>query len=215
MEVMPYRLGLNNKQLVIEVAGDELWGLDKVNMLTRPPQIRFIKIAGEVKTTVKQATNWNPIPQELGIVRHKAVLARIVDTMRREDTIRLINHFASKEEAGQISNGILSDDHGRAFLTDPTLGWGWRLERRDTVWIVIRYHTKRVNVLTEPTLHFSRYGSLCVPVHEFVLSVAKDFGSFVDPYSMKDYYRGSGKYKTLAGKCVYIPWIKKEETLNV
>jgi hypothetical protein len=211
MNPVPYRLGLHYKHLVVEVAGDELWGLDKVNLLVKPPQIRFLRVKPDMKAKVFGETSWDPIPPTLGIVRHKAVLARIIDSMTPEETVRLINHYASQQEAGPIVNGILSDDHGRAFLTQKDLDWGWRLERQENTWTVQRYHSKRVSPVTESILRFSRYGSLCIPVHELVTSIAKDFGTFVDPYSLKDLYlRDKKGRKYMHGKCVTIPWVKEE-----
>jgi hypothetical protein len=211
MNVVPYRLGLRAKKLVVEIAGDELWRLDKINMLTSPPQIRFIKIADD-KERLSSKTSWDTFPDSLGIVRHKAVLARIVDRMTVPEVVKLINFFASQQEAGPINNGILSDDHGRAYLTAPGLGWGWRLERQERNWTIIRYLSKRVHPVTESVLCFSRFASICIPVHEFVSSIRNDFGAFVDPYSVKELMNGKKGYS--AGHYIDIPWTK-QEVVNV
>jgi hypothetical protein len=214
MDTVPYRLGLYGKHLTVEIAGDELWRLDKINMLTSPPQIRFIKTASIDKDEVRTQSNWNPFPDSLGIVRHKAVLARIVDRMTVPEVVKLINFFASQQEAGPINNGILSDDHGRAYLTAPDLGWGWRLERQERDWMVVRYQSKRVNPVTESTLHFSRFASICIPVNEFVGSIRNDFGAFVDPYSVKELIKGKKGRKYNAGHYIDIPWTKQEVVTN-
>lgn len=213
----PYELGLfSGKYLVIRIVGDEVWSLDKVNLLSNPPQIRFLKWERGRLEAQKHLLKWDRLPENLGIVRHKAVLARIVASMTHQEVMDLINRLAAQEVDGPIQQGILSDDNGKPYLTAPNLGWGWRLEREsnkidgrwEEKWYISRHKSLRVRTLSEPLLHLSRYGSLCIPVHDMIHSIAKDFGSFADPFSLQEFRTGSVKKGRVIGKGVVIPWIR-------
>lgn len=205
------RLGTRNKKLIVEVAGQDLWSLRAIDLLAAPARIRFFKWDAMEMAAWSKEVDWSPYPHELGIVRHKAVLARIVATQGPSKVVELINTLAREYEEGPIiQNGFLSDEHGKIFLTAPELGWGWRLERGEKGWYVGRYNSKRVRPVTASVFHFSRYGSLCLPVHEFIASIVDDFGTFADPYSLKELIKKKRWGPISMGHYVDIPWTTKE-----
>lgn len=176
--------GVYRKRLYLRVAGNEVWQLLKIDLLNTPPKIIFRDLRAYRGDPLNKY-DWTPIPEDLGVTWHKCVLAKIISRRTVDDTIALINELAKKREEGPIMNGLLSDDHGRAYLTAPGLRWGWRLDIQ-TTWFVERHRLKRVHPIQESTLFFSRYGSLVIPIKSLIASVVQDFGTFADPYAMKE-----------------------------
>ena len=81
------RLGIGrNKKLYVSVV-DEMWTLQKINLLAKEPHIRFLKIDGsrEYIVRMREIIDWSPIRPTLGIVIHKAVVARIIKTMTLDE----------------------------------------------------------------------------------------------------------------------------------
>ncbi len=248
---------LGRKKLFVKVANSDLWILRKIDLLAKQPFMRFLKVKDPDEcmdfatrheaqlysgdnareksfALLNSLIRWGVGGQSLGIVIHKAVVARIIQTMSQEQAKDLINTLASKQPAGPIMNGFLSNEHGRLYLTGKdesgnNLGWGWRLERTPEKWrtvevypqvkhkkiggeyLVTRYLSRRVRPITEENIHLSVFGSMVTPVDEFHDSLLKDFGSFADPYSAEHRRLAKG----VEGDCVDIPLIRKGSQLTL
>lgn len=184
-QVVQLGIGNRSKKLYVGITDHSLWQLQKIDLLAAEPFIRFIK--REDAERIFQKINWGPISPQLGIVIHKAVVARVIKTMTLADAKGLINDLASKHLEGPIYDGFLSNEHGRLYLTSKDLGWGWRLQRTKPQsgvghFYIERYNSKRTRPVIGDQVHLSVYASLLIPVHEFMSSVFRDLGSFADPY---------------------------------
>ena len=188
------RLGISqSKRLYVSVV-DEMWMLQKINLLAKEPHIRFIKVTGSRESLAKsrEGIDWSPIRPTLGIVIHKAVIARIIKTMTLAEAksfmFQVIAEYGGTSIKAQES--FLSNEHGRLYLTVPGSGWGWRLGKRyDSNWYVERMLSKRISPVTEPHIHLSVFASMLTPISDFMDSILQDFGSFADPYSLHDLKR--------------------------
>lgn len=232
-----------NKKLFIKVVDTDLWVLRKIDLLAKEPYMRFLKVekpavflneASVYTVNYKhliESIQWGMEQQNLGIVIHKAVVARIQQSMSLEEAKDLINRLAKGHTEGPILNGFLSSANGRLYLTGKNeqglnIGWGWRLERTREYWartwenhsklvggnyLVTRQMSRRVRPITEQRVHLSMFSSLLIPVDEFKDSLMKDFGSFADPYSLEH----RRLTKMLAGNCVDIPLVRKGQQLKL
>lgn len=228
-----------NKKLFVKVLDTDLWVLRKIDLLAKEPYMRFLKVEYPatfippkpftpiVSTNEYLIRNiqWGMEQPDLGIVIHKAVVARIQQSISLQEAKDLINKLARETPEGPILNGFLSNANGRLYLTGKdeqgkNIGWGWRLERTREHWVrtwedkhkllggnylVTRHQSRRVRPITEQHVHLSMFASLLIPVHEFMDSLIKDFGSFADPYSLEH----RRLTKILAGNCVDIPLVRK------
>ncbi len=237
-----------NKKLFIKVLDSDLWILNKIDLLAKEPYMRFLKVEKPV-VFIPQPLNvytneriplhqqliekiqWGMEQPDLGIVIHKAVVARIQQSMSLEEAKDLINKLAKVHAEGPILNGFLSSANGRLYLTGKdeqglNMGWGWRLERTRERWVrawgdkhklvggnylVTRQLSRRVRPITEQRVHLSMFSSLLIPVDEFKDSLMKDFGSFADPYSLEH----RRLTKMLAGNCVDIPLVRTGQQLKL
>lgn len=190
-------IGKISKRFYVDILGHSLWKLQKIDLLAAEPFMRCIKVEKQpatVNVLRNMGINWEPIPTALGIVIHRAVVARIIKSMSLEEGKAMINQLATRREAGPIHNGFLSSEHGRLYLTAKNLGWGWRLQRRKVeqgagVFYVERYLSKRVRPIMGEQVHLSVYASLLTPVHIFMDSLLRDLGSFADPFSLLEFKR--------------------------
>ena len=231
-----------NKKLFIKVLDSDLWVLRKIDLLAKEPYMRFLKVEapriflnaslpfdGDHQQLIR-CIQWGMEQQNLGIVIHKAVVARIQQSMTLEEAKDLINKLAKAYPEGPILNGFLSSANGRLYLTGKdeqgtNMGWGWRLERTREQWIrtwgdhsklvggnynITRQMSRRVRPITEQQVHLSMFASLLIPVDEFKDSLMKDFGSFADPYSLEH----RRLTKMLAGNCVDIPLVRTGQQLK-
>lgn len=235
---------LGNKKLFIKVLDTDLWVLRKIDLLAKEPYMRFLKVEkpriflrsdlafAHMNAHKHLIDNifWGMGQPDLGIVIHKAVIARIQQSMSLQEAKDLINKLAKGYPEGPILNGFLSSANGRLYLTGKdeqgkNIGWGWRLERTRERWVrtweshsklvggnylVTRHQSRRVRPINEQRVHLSMFSSLLIPIHEFQDSLIKDFGSFADPYSLEH----RRLTKMLAGNCVDIPLVRTGQQLK-
>ncbi|HEB27007.1 MAG TPA: hypothetical protein ENI05_04425 [Porticoccus sp.] len=187
-------VGRRSKKLFVDIPNHSLWLIQKIDLLAKEPFIRCVKQEERQYKIdqLRQEINWDPIPVMLGVVNHKAVVARIIQTMDLEQAKALINSLASQREAGPIYDGFLSNEHGRLYLTSKSLGWGWRLQRTKPIhgpgkFYVERYNSRRVRPISGDQVHLSVYASLLTPISTFIDSLLRDLGSFADPFSLLDF----------------------------
>jgi len=188
-----------NKKLFIRVVDTDLWVLRKIDLLAKEPYMRFLKVEHpSVFLNISSAPlirdneylisciQWGMEQPDLGIVVHKAVVARIQQSMPLQEAKDLINKLAKGHAEGPILNGFLSSANGRLYLTGndergKNIGWGWRLERTREHWVrtwenhsklmggnylVTRQMSRRVRPITEQRVHLSMFSSLLIPVDE-------------------------------------------------
>lgn len=227
MEIVKLGTGLQDKKLYVLVTESALWKLIKIDLLAKEPFIRFLRIEYDGAFPLEEVTKlirWDLDSPNLGIVIHKAVVARIIRRFKLEELKDFINKLASRRPEGPIQDGFLSNEHGRVYLMSPTEGWGWRLERtRDEYnhfmgehvmgnFYVERFESKRTRRITESEVCLSVFGSMLIPVDSFKDSLLQDFGSFADPYSLKQI-----KISKLEGigDCVDIPLARKGQQLKL